>query len=94
MPAHNDLRAALSWLIEESAVVAEAGTDLARAIENARAILATPPVCERCDHTCPTDGPCPTCGGDPMVPGDRLCADCDGELLALLQVVLDGSRRL
>lgn len=33
--------------------------------------------CEHCGHACPTDRHCPKCGGDPMVPGDRLCADCD-----------------
>lgn len=40
---------------------------------DAKAILP----CEHCGHTCRTDAICPKCGGDPMLPADRLCADCD-----------------
>jgi len=33
------------------------------------------PPCEKCAHLC--NGDCEKCGSAPMVPGDKLCADCD-----------------
>lgn len=37
------------------------------------------PTCKVCGHICgtPTGGHCSKCGGDPMVPGDTSCVDCD-----------------
>lgn len=45
--------------------------------------------CEHCGHTCPTDNHCLKCGGDPMIPGDVLCADCDSKLQAAIDRLAD-----